>query len=257
MTEIYDDLDIFVDDYVETKFGKIHRSDIPYVTMEPSSFKIIKACLFYSIFVIVFAVIIYTIYLHHNAKINECSAKETYLRTASIGVKKISSPVEMSQIKIFNFSESLPIEHIILIDMNNNVIDIDVKRNYFIKRSRIGLENRGELLDVDLGSAILVKEIVVLVDPDILFSSGTGTGLSIMLELYNFENKVWTHFDVLRKKETTIKTYYEVLNVPTEPYNSNESYEIIKNGRNREILISNENTLAIKLREFDETYGGY
>jgi hypothetical protein len=252
MSEFY--ADPFEDDFVETKYGKIHKSHIPYVTIEPNSRKLIKACLFYSIFVLAFTVIIYTIYLHQINKKNARAAREMQLRRASLGVKKIPSAIEMSRIKVFNFNEPLPIEHIVLMDIYNNVVDIDVKRNYFVERYKIGLEKQGELLDADMGSSMTIKEIVIFIDPDKLFSSGSGDGISIMLELYNFENKVWTYFDVLNEKENSIKIFYEV---PDESPKTFDVYEKIEPGHSEEIIISNENALAIKLQEFEETYDGY
>ncbi len=249
----FDD-DSFNDDVIQTKYGKIHISDVPFVTMEPNNRKLIKVCLFYSVFVIIFTIIIYTIYLYQNNEKNTNILREFHLRRTSIGVKKIPSSVKMSRIKIFNFRESLPIEHIVLVDIYNNIVDVDVYRNYFIEKYNIGLENKGEVFDVNFGSTMILKEIILLVNPEKLFSKKVAR-LSIMIELYNFENKTWTHFDTLREKENSIKIFYEVPDT-----NSNDifdEYEKIKDGNNKEINIFNENNLAIKLREFDETYDGY
>ncbi len=241
MADFYDE-DFYQSDknYIETTNGPIHIHDIPYVTTEPIKYKFIKVCLFYGLFIVVFFMIIYTVFLNERKNKNMDCLHLNNIHAPSF--KKIPASINMSKIRIFNFTESLPIEHIILIDINNDIIDIDVKYNYFIKTYKIGSDSLGELIEMDLSFSKSIKEIVLLVNPEKLFASNTKKLVTI--ELYNFDDKVWEFSSMIDQKENSFKIYKEA------PI-TNVTKMDIHDGKN--ILISND-LLPIKLEEFTENY---
>lgn len=264
MAELTYDNPLSNSDYVETLHGSIHKDNIPYVIKEPFKHKFAKAFLFYSIFIVIFIVIIYIINSYEYYKKTLAAIKASHLETlATPPIKKVPMIVEMSRIKIFNFINPLPINRIVLIDINNNVIDVDTEHNYFVNKYKIGDEKKGNLIDINFGNTQIIKEIILFVDPDkvIELNPNEGKGLFITLDLFNNDNKTWSYSGILSQKENTIKPFKEVF-VPLTPYEQKMSTvkpydELLNSGSNQEILIFNENKLALKLREHDETYEGY
>lgn len=248
--------------YIEIDKGSIHKDYIPYVIDEPVKYKLSKAVVFYSIFIVLFILVIYITYTYEHHKKLIKDIKKSHLDALSITPQKIPAIAEVSKVRVFNFTQPIPIEHIVLVDINNNIIDVDIKYNYFVKSYNVGPDNQGKLFDIDFGSPQTIKEIMINIDPDkVQLNSSEGKGVYITLELYNGDKKTWQYSGVLSKKENSVRIYKEVY----KPINQYErkldminQMELLSNsGTNREITIFNENALAIKLRELDEDYDSY
>jgi hypothetical protein len=261
MTEKYIENPFQYGDYVETSYGSIHRDDIPYVIQEPFKHKFTKAFLFYSVFIIIFILIIYLTYSYEYHKKVVNAIKVTHMENIILPPKKIPSSAETSIVKVYNYMKPIPLEHIILIDVYNNVIDVDIQHNYFVHKYKIGEGNMGELYSIDFGSTQIVKEIVLQLNPD---GELNTNGVAITLDLYNIDNKkTWSYSGPLSQRENTIQIYKEIY-VPMNEYEYEKKLELVNqmeelsnSGTNREIILFNENTLSLKLREQDENYDGY
>lgn len=230
--------------FIETKFGPIYKDDIPYVINEPFSHRFGKSMLFYSVFIIAFVLILYITYMQDYHKKTIKSIHERQLLQSN-NIQKIPSSVEAQTIYIYNSTNQIPLDHIVLIDIYNNVIDVDIKYNYFAKHKKIG--NSGDLYSIDFGSAQEIKEITLIMDPDKLFYlHDKNAGYTI--DIYNSNKKVWTHSDMINNsKEVTIPIYKDIyLFKPTEYEKLNST------GIAKDILLFNENLLALKLRENGE-----
>lgn len=230
--------------FIETKYGKIHKYDIPYVQSEPFYDQALKVLIFYSIFIVVFIIIICVLYMNGNA-----TQHPNQILRQSYQPHKINTIAKARVIKISNYRHPIPIEHIILIDVYDNVIDVDVMHNYFIKKHKVG--QNGEMYEIDFGSEQTIKEIIVQLNPDKAWlSSERGLGVNVRIDLFDMDmNKSWNYNGFLTRKHNAIPIHQEVFvdAANRRPMQKNDN----------ELLIINENDLAIKLTEFDETYDGY
>ncbi len=245
-------------EFIETTNGYIHKNDIPFVMDEPFSYKFGKSMLFYSVFIIAFAVVIYIIYAQEYHEKAVKAIRSSYLMNEGRQPIKVLSSEEVQTIKVYNYTASFPLEHIVLIDNHGNVIDIDIQRNYFVNHSKIGPHKAGDLYSIDFGSPRRVVEVVLMVDPDKL-NERTG----FVLELFDSAGiKVWSHYDLISKKEISIPIYKEVYASSSEsiedkisaglnhyerlPGSAGSSYSSLSD---QELMLFNENSLATKLRE--------
>ncbi len=236
-------------EYIETTAGRIYKNDIPYVVDESFLSQFNRAIVFYSVFLIVIILLLYI----SNKRINEDirrTAKHKMNLKNHYSVKKIPSYAHAQKIKLYNYHEEVPVEHIILIDIYGNLIDVDIERNYFVEKIRLGTD--GLLYIIDFGVPKSVREITILTDPEKLLKE-----IGYTIELYDtYDNMVWSHTDSLNEKEQTLPIY---INIPIKEIDTRlYKYEQLPKGNSKEIIIFNENALFLKLNEDgDDSFNVY
>ncbi len=236
--------------YIRTQSGYIHIKDIPEVRSEPLITKFEKSLVFFTAIIVIILVFIYLVHikqLRTEEMINiqkEEALNQTnrFSKTNLDTYEYIPHQVNAQMINVYNQSRHLPLENIVLIDINNNIIDIDIQRNYFLKIYNIG--EHGVMFSMDLGSEKTIREII-------LISKETEYINAVNIDLYDSNRvKVWSFNDYLpdlRENSITIKKLI------CKPIKS--EYEVLGGGpTDQEKIINNENHLAFRLSENNESY---
>lgn len=179
----------FEKDYIDTQNGIIHFSDIPIVKKEKMINQ--RFLLFLVVIVIFVIVLIYNV----NYYADKRDAAE-HIKKDFIFIKnKPPADVKIRKLNIYNPDLIINISNVILLDNMGNIIDIDIKRNYFVKKY---YNKTGFLYSIDLGKELNIKELIIVQEmTGYIYPSNI-----IYLDAYdNDETIIWRHYGVLQDKK--------------------------------------------------------
>lgn len=222
--------------YVRTQFGDIHMDDIPIVTQQTVDSKINTALVFFSIVIILIVLYIY---------FTDC--KPIVHGPELIIVEGLSNKVLITQ-KASSISctiaDDTPLENIVLITSDSNVIDIDILKNKFVT---IVKHNDIVVYGLDFKKELDIKEIILISsdDPDQYIKH-------VSIDLVGNTGKVWEYAAFLPYlRENSISISKEVIKPVEMPIEMlGDAYDSGKK------TIMNDN-LAMTLTENDENYVSY
>lgn len=172
---------------IETIYGQIDLSDVPHITLEPFEKKIERLAIFYTMIVVIFIAILYR-----------------YSQTFSSGreplprcnVEPIPAEISAQKLTFYGAGDSVKnIHNIVLLDGDRNIIDIDIKHNYFVKKY---ITKNGMLYSIDFGKKLTIQEVIILrntPDPSVLYIDAYDEN----------ETAVWHHGELLNSTENTIQ----------------------------------------------------
>ena len=235
------------DGIAETTTGTVSDQNLPIIMFETLDEKLFKLTIVIALFVVVMIVIMYFVWVNVFKK-KACMTSPIHLPEPNI--KKVRTPLLANTriVKLTNNYRRIPVEHIVLVDQHDNIIDIDIKTNYFVERFDVG---RGECYKVDLGSSRFVKEVVVMMNPDITYAdrynlyNGEGSSLPIKLELFDLNGfKSWEYTGIMSDKENRV--YVEnVRIIKSQKIDKLYDWQLLKeNGPAKYKLQENEELLA-------------
>lgn len=254
-----DNMHYYGSEYVNTVHGYVHKNDIPSVQHEPIFSKFSRMIMFYTI-VITMLIIVFHIsstYDEHRIdhqyidKSDIFSNKLTERHMPRFDIKNVVYIGFATQfIQLSNNFNKMGIHSIVVVDIYNNAIDIDLTHTKFIKKYSTGLNNVGELITINLGHELSIREIILL-------SKLGNAGCSALVALYNSDNDViWKDYAFINSSgETTIDLGYRSYSRKSDI--SYSEPRLCHKGSNDEIILCNENILATKLKEDSEEYIGY
>ena len=237
--------------------GIINTSNVPSYVNNILSYHKDNTYLFYFIILLFISVIYYITY--NNSYYNKTNKTIELYEELDNKVKKINTYVVGNTIKVYNYIYNIPLENIIVIDILGNVIDINIDRSRYVKHYNIGQKNGtniGDLYIIDLKSNIYIKEIILMINPDVMdieYDGELGTGYTI--DIYDDNTKNWTHSGIINHKENHIPIY-DIVPLSEEEIriNNTNSLESLydlpcDNMTDKEVLMYNESRLALKLKE--------
>lgn len=136
-------------DYVKTQFGNIHMNNIPVVTQQTVNSKTGSAFIFFSIFIIIIIIFIYFIDFNTNVDKKEQIIVESF-------TNKVATVVRASSINVYDTDEIF-LENIIFVTSDDNIINIDVLTDKFVK-----IIKKGEsiMYTLDFKDELAIKEII-------------------------------------------------------------------------------------------------
>lgn len=223
-------------EYIKTKFGNIHLNNIPIVRDEPFTYKFNKAMMFYSIIILILFIIISMIVFND---------KPVKMHIDPI-LQQQHSSIKMSVIDVYNYNEKINLENIILITTDNNLINIDIKHNAFVKHNDI---QSGNIYTINLQQEYVIREIMLISDAYKYITS-------VNIDLYNLtknNKKVWEYSGYLKDtRENSIQISKLVLN-----HHKIEPELLSDNATTTEVITMNEDNLMLKLSENGEEYKSY
>lgn len=132
--------------YVKTQFGAIPIDSLPVVEDEPVQYVLLKCVVFYSI-----VVLILLLFVASNKNKVIVIKKE----------KSDKTTIRLDSLSVYNPNNPIKLENIILIDTSNNLINIDITQNKFVK---IYKKFNGLMYTIDLEQEIEIKEIGFISD---------------------------------------------------------------------------------------------
>lgn len=227
-------------DFVKTRLGNIPINDIPIVRSESFGNKFTKSMMFFSIIILILFIFIYLIKWNKSYKRKvKINLESTFSKQADV--------VKMTTIDVYNFKDKIMLENIILITNDNNVINISINTNKFIKISQI---DQGLMYSIDLKKEYEIKEIILIsnefnyiknINIDMFNNLTIGTG-----------GKVWSYSGILEQKQENSILISKLVATYSKP----DPVELDEDNTNKKIIM-NENNLALTLTEDSEHYHSY
>lgn len=217
---------------VRTRFGDVHIDDIPIVVPEPLTNKIKSSIVFFGILIIMICIVIFIMPRDRPYK------KHVLMLPKMLSSSKTS--VVINSITVSNFNTLIDLENIVLITVNGNVINIDVKRNPYIVAKAHG---QGIAFSLNLQSEYEVKEIV-------LISSETNYIHNVNVDMYLHGPKVWEYSGSLEDRRENVIHINELL---VKPNKTQKTFRCKKNDK----LITNEHEMALVLSADGDSYSTY
>lgn len=231
--------------YVKTQFGDIHIRDLPLVTQQTTNDKFKTAFMFFSIIVIVLIIFLYIIEWPVSAQHN---TKKLNIENFT---NKVTTSVVASAIDVY--ADDLQLENIILITTDNNIIDINIFTNKYIK---VAKKEDSIMYSLDFTDELEIKEIILIsdADPDNYIKH-------VNIDLHNYlaisdihaGSKVWEYNALLPNlRENSILISKQVFVVSDWHVNTLSN---APNGTQK--IIANERELSLTLTENSEEYSSY
>ena len=220
--------------YVKTQFGNIHIDDIPIVLHETTGSKFKHALMFFSIIVI----IIIIMYMNYKPCRYESKNEEIVLKKSS---NNILTSVKATMIDVYDIDD-IYLENIIIVTTDDNIINIDILRNKYVKT----IQNNNETIySLDFKSELDIKEIIIISDKDHYIDH-------INIDLINRGEKVWEYSGFLQnRRENSIMISKQIFK-----YGQYKSDTLNNTAKTTdEKVIMNENQLSIVLSESGESDG--
>lgn len=225
-------------EHVKTIFGTIPISALPVVETESQNSMLFKCMVFYSII----AIILLVIFLQTSPKSKNIDIPN------EINFNKFESHILADSIEVYNPNEQIYLENIILIDTSNNLINIDITQNPHVK---IYKKFNGLSYQINLGSAMEIKEIGFISDIDRFIKY-------VNADMHLQGKKVWSFCGYLEDKRENFLKLSEYLFDFTKPEAIVEKpTSFTPSDQKKEILITNDHILGIKLMESSECYVNY
>jgi hypothetical protein len=169
------------DGNVETFYGKVDAADIPHVVKESLPRRVEKLFMFYIIFIVCLIVILYILASYYT---DRPIPKETLIR------RKKYKQISAQKINFYNPNRVINISNIALVDNHRNIIDIDAKYNYFLKKFKVG---NGFLYTIDFGKEIQIADMTIILDSHAEYAAGAAAAI-LYLDAYDASNtNIWKH----------------------------------------------------------------
>lgn len=230
--------------YVKTQFGNIHINDLPVVVPQTTDNKVKSSLVFFSVIilliVIFFHVVKWALNPHKKEKI-----------IVSGFTDKVPITIAATNICVYDANE-LFLENIVLITSDDNVLDINVLDNAYVKKIKTDCNT---VYTLDFQAELNIKEIILISSDDPI---NYITHVNIDLYNYNTVNdmygpKVWEYSSFLPgMRENSILISKQVY----KP--SGWHVQKLSDARtSTEKIIMNENELALTLTETSENYTSY
>lgn len=231
--------------YVKTQFGNIHINDLPLVVPQTTNSKFKTALLFFSIIVVILIIFLYVIRWSPDPQRKEKVVVESF-------TDRVASSVKASAIDVYD-DEEIHLENIVLITTDNNIIDINVFTNKYIK---IVKKDAGVMYTLDFTDEIEIKEILLISDAD-----PENYIKHVNIDLHNYlaitdvhaGSKVWEYSGFLPNlRENSLLISKQVFKA------SDWHVATLSDAPNTtQKIIANERELSLILTEETETYTGY
>jgi hypothetical protein len=217
--------------YVKTQFGNIHINDIPIVVPETFGSKFKIAIIFFSIIVIIILIFMYNAEWDEPEEIDSIDIESF--------TNKILTNVKASSIDIYE-NDDIYLENIVIITTDNNLIDIDVLRNKYVKTMQT---DTGTIYSIDFKSELDIKEIILISDENHYINH-------INVNLFNDGAKVWEYSGFLPgARENSIMISKQIFK-PTLWKSNAESIDVMDTtDASDKKIIMNENQLSVQLSE--------
>ena len=178
---------------------------VPIVINEGKIEQSYKMVLFIGIIVIIVLVLIK--YTNNDNipvyNINKC-VKMGYVKSDNIQKETANNSIIAKKIVLYNLSKNIiPVNAIIVIDNNNNMIPIQKKP---IKINNIGIDNLGVEMLFNFNKELILKQIIIDID---LFSENISNILTSQVKVLDKNNNItWNNCEQL-----SIKSRYIELNI--------------------------------------------
>lgn len=231
-------------EYIKTQFGTIPIDYVPVVEPESTKSILTKCTLFYSIIIAILIIMFILVPIQSKPKQVEFSKTNQYMTNG------MDTYITIDAVSVYNPDEPIPLENIVLIDKDNNIINIDITQNKAVK---IYKYFKGLMYDIDLGVDMNIMQIGLISDRDYFIKYAS---IDLLLD----GKKVWDFSGYLQNtRENFIQlTEFAFDFTIEEPLLSRVAATVPNDPiQNKEILLTNEKILGIHLKEQDENYIEY
>jgi hypothetical protein len=227
-------------DYIKTQFGNIHLNDLPLVVPEPMRNKLGYAFIFFIIFIIVLLLVLY--FAKKTSKYNPICTDNSIKPTLLMDM--VPTAIKTYTINVYNHDTPIYLENIVLTTADGNIMNIDIKRNPFVKITK-HCNGLGYMIHFQNGIDIVEIGLISHWDPLKFIQY-------INIDLYDFDKKVWSYSGGLyNRRENLIKIF------KSEAMPQSEKTLLPSKIQSHQKGVINENDIMIVLSENDEDFLSY